>query len=82
MPPVTTAIRFVILSIRDHNICEDHEYPMAIQHTRPLFRHNACPPPAKQEVMDSALSELRGFLLAYGIARMNLGLARVPLDLT
>jgi hypothetical protein len=27
MPPVTTAIRFVILSIRDCHICEEREKP-------------------------------------------------------
>jgi hypothetical protein len=53
MPPVTTAIRFVILSIRDRNICEDHEYPMAVSHNPPLLCHNALPPPELREATAS-----------------------------
>jgi hypothetical protein len=35
MPPVTTAIRFVILSILDINVCESREFPMAVLHLLP-----------------------------------------------
>jgi hypothetical protein len=73
MPPVTTTIRFVILSIRDRNFCEDHEYFNGRLAQPAIAFPQRVAASSVRGGTASALIELRGFLEACGIARMKLG---------